>query len=93
MTDKPIANPLIVLRVESDDWAILFDPDTSDGFTINPVGVLIWKKLDGKHTVEDIIKEIKEKFQDVEEDVESHCKEFIEELVNTGLAGYEVQKV
>ena len=26
--DKPIANPLIVLREEFDDRAILFDPDT-----------------------------------------------------------------
>jgi hypothetical protein len=25
---NPIANPLIVLREEFDDWAILFDPDT-----------------------------------------------------------------
>ena len=28
--DKPIANPLIVLREEFDDWAILFDPDSGD---------------------------------------------------------------
>ena len=34
-TEKPIANPLIVLREEFDDWAILFDPDTGDAFGLN----------------------------------------------------------
>ena len=26
-SDMPIANPLVVLREEFDDWAVLFDPD------------------------------------------------------------------
>ena len=42
--DKPVVNPLIVLRIEFDDWAILFDPDTGEGFTINPVGVFNLEK-------------------------------------------------
>jgi len=28
--DKPIANPIVLLREEFDDWAILFNPDTAD---------------------------------------------------------------
>ena len=43
---NPVANPLIVLREEFDDWAILFDPDTGSAVGINPVGVAIWKVLD-----------------------------------------------
>ncbi len=88
--DKPVANPLIVLRIEFDDWAILFDPDTGDGFTINPVGVFIWKKLDGTHTIADIIEGLKEECEELPEDVEKDCNEFIEDLVKRGLAGYEV---
>ena len=45
--DKPIANPLVVLREEFDDWAILFDPDTGNAFGLNPTGVYLWKLLDG----------------------------------------------
>jgi hypothetical protein len=45
---NPVANPLIVLREEFDDWAILFDPDTGNAFGLNPTGVFIWKLLDGK---------------------------------------------
>ena len=55
-TEKPIANPLIVLREEFDDWAILFDPDSGDAFGLNPIGVHIWKRLDGNHAVKDILK-------------------------------------
>ncbi len=93
MNKKPVANPLIVLRVEFDDWAILFDPDTGDGFTINPVGVFIWKKLDGKNTIKDITEEVRKECEEVPQEVEEHCTEFIEELIKRGLAGYEEVKV
>ena len=57
-TNKPIANPIIVLREEFDDWAILFNPDSGDAHGLNPIGVFVWKRLDGKHTINDIIEEI-----------------------------------
>jgi SynChlorMet cassette protein ScmD len=90
-TEKPIANPLIVLREEFDDWAILFDPDTGDAFGLNPIGVHIWKQLDGNHLVKDILKGVKDKYEDVPEEAASDLKEFIQDLVRRGLAGYEIQ--
>ena len=48
--DRPIANPLSVLREEFDDWALLFDPDSGKVVGLNPVSVFIWKRLDGNHT-------------------------------------------
>ncbi len=53
--EKPIANPFVILREEFDDWAVLFDPDTGHGFGLNPTGVYIWKLLDGKHSIEDML--------------------------------------
>ena len=90
--NNPIANPLIVLREEFDDWAILFDPDTGDAFGLNPIGVHIWKRLDGNHSVEDILQDLQESCEDVPEEAEGDLQEFIEKLVQRGLAGYEVQK-
>jgi len=90
--DKPIANSLIVLREEFDDWAILFDPDTGNALGLNPVGVFIWKLLDGSHTVEDILKKLRESCEKVPEEVEDHLKEFIQSLVERGLTGHEVKK-
>jgi SynChlorMet cassette protein ScmD len=87
---KPIANQLVVLREEFDDWAILFDPDTGNAFGLNPVGVFIWKRLDGKHTMEDILKELRDNTEDVPEEGGDHLREFVKELVEQGLVGYEV---
>ena len=89
-SDKPLANPSVVLREEFDDWAILFDPDTGKAFGINPVSVFIWKRLDGRHTAEDILKELKENCDNVPGEADDHIREFIQELVDRGYAGYEL---
>lgn len=83
---NPKVSPLIVLRIEFDDWAILFDPDTGDGYTVNPLGVFIWKEMTGEHTIEDIVKKVKENFEEVPGEVEEDCKEFIENLIERSLA-------
>ena len=88
--DLVITNPLVVLREEFDDWAVLFDPSTGDGFVINPVRLYIWKRLDGKHTVKDILDELCNDCDNMPDDAESFIQEFIQELVKRGLAGYEV---
>ena len=90
MPDYPVANPLVVLREEFDDWAILFDPDTGNAFGLNPTSVFIWKLLDGRHKVGDIIEELHENAEGVPEEAEEHLKEFIGDLIKKGLAGYEI---
>lgn len=91
VNNKPIANPLLVFREEFDDWAILFDPDTGDGFGLNPVSVFIWKRLDGKHTIQDILMEFRESCEDMPDTAEQEIKDFVEGLVEKGYAGYEVK--
>ena len=90
--DKPLVNPSVILREEFDDWAVLFDPDTAEGYALNPVGVLIWKQLDGTHTLEEIVAAVRSSCEDVPADVLDHCRSFVEDLVKQGLAGYEVTK-
>jgi SynChlorMet cassette protein ScmD len=91
-SDKPVANALVVLREEFDDWAVLFDPDTGSGFGINPIGVAIWKLLDGQHSVEDILKELHDRCENVPDEAEQHVRDFIQSLVGRGLAGYALQR-
>jgi len=91
--DKLIANPLVVLREEFDDWALLFDPDTGESFAVDPVGVFIWKRLDGHHTFENIMIELCQKFEQVPEEAQEHCMEFLDDLINRGFAGFELRKV
>lgn len=87
---KPIANPLIVLREEFDDWAILFDPDTGKGMGLNPTSIFIWKLLDGSHTLNDIMEKLLKECKNVPKEAENDLKEFIQELIERGLAGFEV---
>ena len=85
--DKKIkSNPSVILREEFDDWAVLFDPDTEKIFNINPISVIIWKLLDGKHTPEDIVHELHKNCQDMPKDSKNRVERFINELIKEGLA-------
>lgn len=88
--DKPIASSSVILREEFDDWAVLFDPETGNAHGLNPVGVFVWKRLDGKHTIEDILEELKAECEDVPPSAQEDVIEFIQKLVKDGLAGYEI---
>ena len=89
--DKPVANPLVVLREEFDDWAILFDPDTGKGYAVDPVAVFIWKRLDGGHTAEEIVAQLRKECDDVPPEAPEHCAAFMDALLKNGLAGYELR--
>ncbi len=90
--DKLLVNPMIVLREEFDDWALLFDPDTGDSFGLNPVCVFIYKRLDGKHTIEDIMIELRAECKNAPDDAERYVIEFVEDLVNKGVVGHEFKQ-
>jgi SynChlorMet cassette protein ScmD len=89
----PVANPSVILREEFDNWAILFDPDTGDTFGINPVGVFIWKRLDGLRSIHDILKELRKNYENISEKAEEHLKVFIQEIVEKGFAEHKTQEV
>ena len=86
-TDKPIANPVVVLREEFDDWAVLFNPDTADAMGTNPVGVSVWKRMDGKQSLADIVTKIKNDFEGAPEAVVQEITTFVESLAARGFVG------
>lgn len=90
LTDRPVANPLIVLREEFDDWALLFEPDSGNAFGINPTGLFIWRRLDGRRSLEDIVEELRESSDGVPADAAGHVTEFVRALAEQGLTGFEV---
>jgi len=88
--EKPVANPMLVLREEFDDWAILFDPDTGSAFGLNPTTVFIWKHMDGAHTLDQILTGLHESCDEVPADAGEHLKEFVAAMIEKGYAGYEL---
>ena len=89
--DKPIANPIVVLREEFDDWAVLFNPDTADAVGTNPVGVAVWKLMDGKRSIEDIVSKIRNSFEDTPDAVFKEIAAFVNRLAENGFVGLELE--
>lgn len=87
-TAKPIANPIVVLREEFDDWAILFNPDTAAAVGTNPVGVAVWNRMDGQRSLEEIVAEINNSFEEVPAGAAEKISAFISTLAEQGFVGY-----
>ena len=90
MHEIPIANPVVVLREEFDDWAILFNPDTAAAVGINPVGVHIWKTMDGTTATEQIAMRVAKEYHEVPDTYQDEIKSFVEELTELGFVAYEL---
>ena len=80
-------NPVVVLREEFDDWAVLYNPDNAEAVGANPSGVDIWKRLDGTKSVNEIVKQIKQEYRNVSESADVEIFDFIDKLVKRGLIG------
>jgi len=79
-TDRPIANPDAVLREEFDDWAVLFHPLTGEAVGVGPVGVAIWKLLDGQRTLAQVAAEVEASCEDAPETVLEDTVAFVDDL-------------
>ena len=90
-TKKPIVNPVVVLRKEFDDWAVLFNPDTAEAVGINPVGVAIWELLDQQIDTLEIATNIRQNFADVPGSATDEIETFIADLTKRGFIGSELE--
>jgi SynChlorMet cassette protein ScmD len=84
INDRPRVNPVAVLREEFDDWAVLFNPDTAEAVGTNPVGVFVWKKMNGGNTLERIVGMVRESFEGVPEEAAEEVLRFVKELAEKG---------
>jgi SynChlorMet cassette radical SAM/SPASM protein ScmE len=89
-TDKPIASPAVGLREESDGWAVLFHRETAASVGINPVGVAIWKLLEGRCSVEQIAAELRDNFSGVPGSAPEEIGAFVDQLAELGFVGGEL---
>ena len=80
---------MVVFREEFDDWAILFNPDTAKAVGINPVGVSIWKNLNGRIDIEGMALRVEEVFTNVPDTVSEEISAFLEELHKIGFVEYD----
>lgn len=83
---KPQLRLQIVLREETDDWAVLFDPDSGEAYGLDPVGVFIAKRLDGSKSIVEILRELGEHFEGIPPTADQDALDFVDSLMEKGLA-------
>ena len=83
-TQIPTVKPRIMLREDFDDWGILFDQDNARSSGINPIGVEIWKLMDGERNVEEITAELRGAVEDPPEHISDDVVLFITSLIEQG---------
>ena len=83
-------NPDTVFRDDFKEGAIVYDPQNENVYHLNQVGMLIWKSLDGKNSLADVLSIVRERCTAVPDNYEHLVKEHIRNLIDNGLAGYVV---
>ena len=77
--ERPRGREDLIFR-EIDGEGVIFDPETGSMHSLTKTAALIWKLCDGRHCLDDIVKEILEKFEaqpdEVRRDVEETLRKF-----------------
>lgn len=83
----PSVNPGFVLRVEDDDCALLFDPDNGRVQMLNRTAVDLWRLLDGKRSLQDIVNCLRHTYDGVDDDAEKQVLGVAKTLFALGAVG------
>ena len=82
-------HPNVVLREETDDWGILFDPDTGNSVVLNPVAISMFKAMKKTQDPKKVAKAIREEYDNVPETLDSDIRDLVESLAQSGFIGFE----
>jgi hypothetical protein len=80
-------NPNVFLREEEDEAGILYDPDTGSVRILNATAVDVWKLLDGRRSVAQVIGALQEVYDGLDETAESQVLKLVRELYRVGALG------
>jgi len=87
LNSRLAVNPNLVLREEDDDCALLFDPDRGSVQILNRSAVEIWKRLDGKRSLAEIVLSLNETFTGVDEAAQEQVLQLMRSLSELGAIG------
>ena len=89
-SSTPVKNPAVLARKIVDDELVLVNADNATSLALtNQTAVTVWERVDGKNTIQDIIKEVEHQFQDVPQTVSNDVLDFIDLLTQDGFIGFE----
>ena len=87
LNSRLAVNPNLVLRIEDDDCALLFDPDNGRVQMLNSTAVDVWKQLDGKLSLQEVIDNLQNLYEEVDESAAQQVLALVETLAGLGAVG------
>lgn len=85
---KWVQNPDVVLREESKEGVLLFNPETNQVLVLNTTGFFIWNHCNGAHSTKDIHASVLKAFEDVPRDqAKNEIDDFLIQLESKGFIG------
>ena len=80
-------NPNLVLRIEDDDCALLFDPDQGSVQMLNCTAVEVWQQLDGERSLHEVIETLKNLYDGIDDVAVQQILSLVKNLVDLGAVG------
>ena len=80
-------NPNLVLRIEDDDCALLFDPDRGSVQMLNQTAVAIWQNIDGQRSLRQIIEGLHDQYEGMDADANQQIIALVNGLLKLGAIG------
>jgi len=106
---KPVTNPYlkckksetgeVVITLELKNtkvtrfWSKLFPTPKEKKISLDKIGTFVWERCDGKHTVEQIVKELCDEYKMMRQEAEISLSTFFQELSKRGFIGIFVPRV
>lgn len=86
---RPLANPSVVSRPGPDGEALLVNLDTAAALALNRTGHAVWRLVDGRRPVEEIVAAVRSRFLEVPETVADEVETLLDDLARDGFVGLE----
>ena len=87
MDTRLAVNPGLVLRIEDDDCALLFDPDNGKVQMLNSTAVAVWQLLDGQRTLSQVVDCLGSMYEGVDDATARQVLGLMESLAKLGAVG------
>jgi hypothetical protein len=86
-----MANPAVILRQVQPGEAVLVNTDTAASIVLNATGISAWQRMDGQHTLEDLVIALKQQFEGVPDSAVEDVRALVKALAEEGFVGYELR--
>jgi hypothetical protein len=79
-------NDNFVLREEGGEGGILYDPDTGAVRLMNATATAVWKLLDGRRSMGQVIQDLRAQYEDMDAEAEQDVMDLARRLRKAGAA-------